>query len=140
MAEDTRLSKETNDRMVRLVRIVGTYLAAQNLVYPFLVIGSFYATGAMAWIRLGHWPRTPVDDPSGMLAYIIVSALTYILIAIGPYAILFSHCIVIAWIIVEKTFRRWWVIAMEAGSVVTLIVGIAFTRWDPHGIVAWVID
>lgn len=112
--------------------------------YPVCLLLSLYITWLTAWFKLGHRPRTYLDDPNTMHRLIgFPHSVTWLLISGAPPALI--GCIMLMLINAIQTLSRK---PARIAQIVTLFIllplvwlsTILISRWDPGGAVTWFMD
>lgn len=97
---------------------------------------------ALAWramLHLGHWPRPSWDDPGSLdapgfrVAYLAVLIGLPVLLSLGGVAL--GAC---GWVLYRRGAQAAFARALLVGA--SLSAWMAFARWDPTGVGAWLMD
>jgi hypothetical protein len=106
-------------------------------LYPFALIGSFYATWMCATLVLGHTPRSSLDDPKSIgLLVDVPYVLAGLMLVAFPAAIVFGVGVHLT------DSRHGWRkrVLLLATFAVIWLGAIALLRWDPFSINDWYMD
>ncbi len=111
------------------------------IIYPFLLIGSFYCTWFAARYYLGHYPVASVDDPKSINGFWMWTyEFTYLLAFIGlPAAILMTTCEAITKPPTKSKQRNVFLLKLALGaSLITTAYWIMGN--EPNDILGWLLD
>ena len=116
------------------------FLTVASWLYPVVLVASFYATWAIAWVMLGHMPRPSLDDPKYISGWVILPYCISMVLLIAFPTALGGGVIWTVWSGVQRKFR-----GLTTASAFTLlmavwIAAITFLRIDPWRVGDWFMD
>jgi hypothetical protein len=124
-------------------RIAKTTLAAA-LIYPLLPLMALYVTWVIAWMVLGHRPRSSLDDPKFIggpvdVAY-VATALLLMSLPVGIPAGITVGTISAAWYVYLPGWN-WLRYSMLILAILGAYVGSGIMlQWDPLRVLYWYMD
>src|SRR5687768_8313784 len=117
------------------------YASRSLMVFPVLLLASFYATWAAGRLALGRWPRPSWDDPKRIEgAFMWTYHVTGILLVPGV-PLFCVAMLVLAWACLTKKPEGWQTRLRETlAALIVFVAVLAFIGWDPHSVVNWYFD
>ncbi len=111
------------------------------LIFPIVLVLSFYFTWLAGRISLGHWPIPHIDDPKSIRGFWMWTYdLTAILFYIGiPASFLYAIVSLIRCLITNSTNWRNRVAEVIVGFSLFVLVFVVL-RWDPSNMMEWFFD
>ena len=123
------------------MKIRGTHIL---LVYPPIVLAFVYGAWFAAWFSLGHRPLPGLDDPKGIHGYwmwtydvamfLVLTAPLCFVAAIVSSA---STCVAS---VLRQSAERGLLFAQFIIGMLLLAVTYGILKYDPHGIMYWMMD
>ena len=127
---ESRLNSEVGFRLGRAAR-------AFALVYPVLLVATFYGTWFLGWLTLGHPPRVSLDDPADTLGWIYwASGVVVMLMPLGIVASIGT----MAFGCLSSDETKATTILPAVIHVALWTVVAVHLRSDPIGVVNWWLD
>ena len=113
---------------------------ALSVAYPWLWLGSVYATWVVARVSLGRSPRPLLDDPKNLsdavsATHSVSVALLMLLLPIG-----FSSIVAGVWLGAARRLHWNAVGTWLSALVLSWLVAVVYGRADPGRVLAWFID
>ena len=105
--------------------------------YPLLTLAALYVTWLVAWVSLGHMPRSSLDDPAQIGPWVDVSAVAFALLRLGMLPAFAVH-IGLAVATIARTGRR--TLAPLAAAAAAWIVAYVVLAVDPGRVLYWYMD
>jgi len=123
-------NREFDFALWRTARVFG-------LMYPVLLVATYYGTWVLGWLTLGHPPRASLDDPSDTLGGVYWAS--GVVVMLMPIALVAS-IVTIALRFLSSAVPKSTAILHAVIDVAVWTVVIFHLRSDPIGVVNWWID